>query len=75
MKNLKIRQYQNTDKDSVWMIHEQGLLQMNCFVDDPQLDNDLNSIKETYIDNNGEFLLALIENEVVAMSGLKKKII
>ncbi|PLX24171.1 MAG: GNAT family N-acetyltransferase [Marinilabiliales bacterium] len=72
MPKVTIRQYQSSDKDFVWQLHLKGLHQMNSFIDDPNLDKDLQSIEEVYINNKGEFFIATIHNQIVGIGALKK---
>jgi ribosomal protein S18 acetylase RimI-like enzyme len=72
MQKANIRQYQNSDKDFAWQLHLKGLHQMNSFVDDPDLDKDLQSIEEVYIKNGGEFFVATINDQIVGIGALKK---
>jgi len=72
VKNLQLRQYQFVDQDTVWQLHVDGLNQTGSFVDDRKYDQDVLHIKETYLDNGGEFLVALLDNKIVGMGGLLK---
>jgi putative acetyltransferase len=72
MPKANIRQYQRSDKDSVWQLHLKGLHQMNSFVDDPDLDKDLQSIEEVYINSGGEFFVVTINDQIVGIGAMKK---
>lgn len=73
MKQITIRQYNPSDKDTVWQLHELGHRQMNTWVESPDLDSDLHVIEETYLTNHGEFLVAEIAGRVVGMGALRKE--
>lgn len=74
MKNnhLTIRQYQDQDKDDAWKLHVDGLNQTTGFKYDPKLDSDFKDIKEIYLDNGSEFLIAQMSDEIVGMGALKR---
>lgn len=64
--------YEERDAATVWSLHEDGLRQMNAHAGDGPWDDDLRSIQPTYLDNGGEFLVGLIESEVVGMGPLRR---
>ena len=72
MEELKIRSYREEDKDDVWQLHVEGLNQTGSFIEDPNLDADLNLIQATYLDNSGAFFIASHGNEMVGMGALKR---
>jgi len=67
-----IRQYNKADKDHIVKLHIDGLNQFGASIGDPALDKDIEQIEETYIHNNGEFLVGLQDNKVVCMGAFKK---
>jgi ribosomal protein S18 acetylase RimI-like enzyme len=72
MKKIELRQYGTSDQDAAWDLHVDGLKQTGSFVDDRKYDQDLFTIKETYLDKGGEFFVALLNNEIIGMGGLLK---
>ncbi len=72
MKNVKIRRFKQSDSEVIWTLHETGLRQMGAYVENHQLDSDLHSIVDIYLNNKGEFLVADFDEEIVGMGGLKK---
>ncbi len=72
MKNVKFRQYRDSDKDAVWQLHVDGLNQTGSFIFDPKLDSDFKNIKNIYTENRGAFFITLIDDIVVGMGALKK---
>lgn len=72
--NLIIRQYQSTDKDTVWELHLQALEPTGAMLPGgPWNDNDLNNIENEYIHNGGDFLVGTIDNVIVCIGALRKK--
>lgn len=69
---IQLRQYQDTDQDTVWQLHVDGLNQTGSFVNNPKHDQDLLNIKETYLSHKGEFLIALINNKIIGMGAFRK---
>jgi N-acetylglutamate synthase-like GNAT family acetyltransferase len=69
---IKIRQYQDADHDSILNLHIAGQKQTGSYIENPELDKDLDNIKSTYIDPGGDFLVVTINKIVVGMGALKK---
>lgn len=67
---ITIRQYKNTDQESVLALHvlstEEG-----AFSKDPARYKDLQDIKVVYLDHGGEFIVGERNGEVLVMGGLK----
>ncbi len=76
MENIRLRQFEEKDKEATYNLHLEGLKQTESFIDDPkareQLDQDLKRIREEYIDNDGEFFVAIINDKLVGMGALRK---
>lgn len=68
MTELKFRQYEESDHDKVWQLHEDGLKRTGSFVDNPEFDKDLHDIRKIY----REFILALLDENIVGMGALKQ---
>ena len=64
--------YQDSDKDAVWKLHVDGLNQTGTFIFDPKLDSDFDDIKDIYIENGGEFLVATTDSTVIGMGALRR---
>lgn len=71
--SIVIRQYKELDFASVMKLHIEGLKQFGANINDPSLDKDMNNIKEHYIDNDGEFLVGLVNDEIIGMGAYRKK--
>lgn len=69
---MKLRQYKPTDQDAIWQLHVDGLKQTGSWIDNRKYDQDVLNIKETYLDNGGEFFVALLDDKVVGMGGFSK---
>jgi ribosomal protein S18 acetylase RimI-like enzyme len=72
MKDISLRQYQDSDQKTVWQLHIDGLNQTGSRLNNPEYDQDILKIKETYLDNGGDFFVACLGEEVVGMGALKK---
>lgn len=68
---LELRRYDEEDAATVWRLHEDGLRQMNAHAGHGPWDDDLRSVRASYLENRGEFLVGVIGGEVVAMGGLR----
>lgn len=76
MENVKFRQFEKKDEEAIHDLHIEGLKQSGSFIDDPkareQLDKDLKRIREEYVENDGEFFVALMNDRLVGMGALRK---
>jgi len=69
---LIIRPYQEDDKQLVMKLHRDVLSDLGIFIDDPILDADLENIHQVYgKEHRGAFMVAMNEESLVAMGGLK----
>ncbi len=68
-KVLSIRQYQQKDLATVKALHIEGLKQYGVEYD-PYFDSDLDNIEELYLNNNGDFLIGICDNEIVATGAI-----
>jgi ribosomal protein S18 acetylase RimI-like enzyme len=69
---LEVRRYEESDAGRVWHLHEAGLRQMNAHAGHGPWDDDLCSIRATYLEDGGEFLVGVVAGEVVAMGALRR---
>jgi hypothetical protein len=67
---LELRRFEERDAAIVWRLHEDGLRQMDAHAGDGPWDDDLRSVRATYLDNGGEFLVGVLQGEVAAMGAL-----
>ena len=70
---LEIRRYQDIDNASVWELHHRALGPTGAFFRDGKWDEDLRDIENQYINNNGEFLVGVLDNKIVCMGAFRKK--
>ena len=68
---ITFRQFEYEDVGAVWRLHEEALRAVATF-DEVQEDKDLLDIQANYIDNGGDFIVGLIDGEIVAMAGFRK---
>jgi len=70
--DLTIRRYDPADADDVWALHERALRASNLeFLEDAPADADITEISERYLRAGGEFLVGLVDGELVAMGGFQ----
>jgi GNAT superfamily N-acetyltransferase len=69
---LELRRYEDSDAATVWRLHGEGMRQADAHAGDGPWDDDLRSIRATYLDGDGEFLVGVLGGEVVAMGGLRR---
>ena len=69
---LHIRRYEPQDNAIVKELHVAGLKQVGAGPNDPVWDSDLDDIENVYIKNRGDFLVGLLDNEIVAIGAIKK---
>ena len=69
---MNFRRYRDDDFEAVWHLHNEALSATGAHLGNGPWDEDLRSIKKTYLDNGGEFFVVVISNEIVAMGALKK---
>ncbi|MFD0679289.1 MULTISPECIES: GNAT family N-acetyltransferase [unclassified Paenibacillus] len=70
--SIRIRQYQPSDHEFVMKLHVEGLNQFNASIGNPGLDIDMERIEEIYLNNNGEFIVGLINDQIVSMGAYRK---
>ena len=69
---LFLRQYQSGDREAILGLHYQALAEAGIHSQNTEHDRDLYNIHQEYLENQGEFLVATIDNQVIAMGGLCK---
>lgn len=69
---LHIRRYRNADHDAVWALHNVALEEVGAHAGNGPWDDDLHSIERVYLDDRGEFLVGLVDDEIVAVGGLRR---
>jgi ribosomal protein S18 acetylase RimI-like enzyme len=83
--DLTIRRFERGDAERVRELDERALREVNAYVDDPAVvkqmhpdgketfDEDLYDIEGRYLDAGGEFLVGLVDGEIVAMGALERE--
>ena len=72
MPNLRIRRYKEKDKNKVFRLHTFALKKATAFCKHGNWDEDFKNIENIYLKNNGEFLVGILNNKLVAIGALKK---
>ncbi len=71
---ITIRRYRDSDKEAVRQLHQLALEPTGAMLPGgPWNDDDLNNIEKEYINNAGDFLVGVVNNQIVCMGALKKK--
>lgn len=70
---LTIRRYQAGDYEIVWDLHHQALGPTGALLPDGKYNKDLFDIENHYINNQGEFLVGILEGNIVCMGAIRKE--
>lgn len=68
----EFRTYVEGDYAAVWRLHEEGLHQTGAHGGPGPWDHDLRSIRAAYLDNHGDFIVAVVNGRVVSMGALRR---
>ena len=71
MISYQVRRYEESDHDDVWTLHNLALNEVGAHAGNGPWDNDLHHVEDVYLQNGGEFLVAVHEGQVVGMGALK----
>ncbi len=69
---LHIRRYGPQDKEVVRRLHDHALNEVGAHLGRGPWDEDLDEIEAVYLENGGEFLVGVLDGEVVAMGALRR---
>jgi GNAT superfamily N-acetyltransferase len=69
---LHIRRYEPGDKRAVRRLHDDALNEVGAHLGAGPWDDDLDDIEGVYLESDGEFLVGILEGEVVAMGAIKR---
>jgi hypothetical protein len=58
---LQLRRYKDADASTVWRLHDEGMRQAEAHAGDGPWDDDLRSIRSSYLENRGEFLIGELD--------------
>ncbi len=70
--SLIVRRYQPTDYEAVWQLHNLALHQVGAHAGNGPWDDDLHHIEMVYLQNGGEFLVGVLDGQIVAMGALER---
>jgi len=68
--NLRIRRFQEADRGAVWALHNRALHHVGAHAGSGPWDDDLHAINQVYLEQRGEFIVGLLDDELVAMGAL-----
>ena len=69
---MHIRRYEPGDKRAVRRLHDDALNEVGAHLGTGPWDEDLDEIEGVYLESGGEFLVGVLEGEVVAMGAIKR---
>jgi GNAT superfamily N-acetyltransferase len=69
---LHIRRYEPDDKRAVRRLHDDALNEVGAHLGRGPWDDDLDEIESVYLDRGGEFLVGVLDGEIVAMGALMR---
>jgi GNAT superfamily N-acetyltransferase len=69
---LRIRRYEPGDRRAVRRLHDDALNEVGAHLGTGPWDDDLDEIETFYLDEGGEFLVGVLDGEVVAMGALMR---
>jgi GNAT superfamily N-acetyltransferase len=69
---LRIRRYEPGDKRAVRRLHDDALNEVGAHLGSGPWDDDLDEIESVYLDRGGEFLVGVLDGEIVAMGALMR---
>jgi GNAT superfamily N-acetyltransferase len=67
-----LRRYTPADREAVQHLHVQAIQQAGAYLGRGPWDDDVYAIEETYLNNQGEFLIGEWDGIFVAMGGLRR---
>ncbi len=69
---MEIRPFKPSDAEAVWELHNLALQETGAHLGNGPWDDDLKNIPEVYKQNQGCFLVGVLDNRIVAMGALKR---
>jgi ribosomal protein S18 acetylase RimI-like enzyme len=70
---FELRSFRDADAEAVWQLHDLALEDADAHGGRGPWEDDLREIRATYIDSGGDFLVGLLDGELVAMGGLLRR--
>jgi len=69
---LRIRRYEPRDRHAVRRLHDDALNEVGAHLGSGPWDDDLDEIESVYLDKGGEFLVGVLDGQIVAMGALMR---
>ncbi|CAA9480324.1 MAG: hypothetical protein AVDCRST_MAG02-4467 [uncultured Rubrobacteraceae bacterium] len=69
---VAFRRYGPADREAVRNLHDEALHDVGAHLGNGRWDGDLDAIEAVYLEDGGEFLVGVLEGEVVAMGALRR---
>jgi len=69
---LRIRRFEDSDRDAVWRLHNAALHDAGAHAGSGPWDDDLHAVRRVYLEQGGEFVVGLLGDELVAMGALRR---
>ncbi len=69
---LWIRRFQDSDHDAVWALHHDALHDAGAHAGSGPWDDDLHAISRVYLEQGGDFIVGLVDDELVAMGAVRR---
>src|SRR5215218_2964017 len=69
---LRIRRYEPRDRRAVRRLHDDALNEVGAHLGSGPWDDDLDDIESVYLDQSGEFLVGVLDGEIVVMGALMR---
>lgn len=69
---LRIRRFQDSDDDAVWALHKDALHDAGAHAGSGPWDDDLHAIRCVYLEQGGDFIVGLLDDELAAIGALRR---
>lgn len=69
---MLIRRFKEEDLAEVISLHREALTRVDAYRGDGIWESDLHNISKIYIENNGDFIVGVLNDHIIAMGALKK---
>jgi GNAT superfamily N-acetyltransferase len=69
---FELRRYEDGDASHVWYLYEEGRRQTDGPAGEGPWDEDLRSVRAMYLANGGEFLVGVLDGDLIAMGALRR---
>jgi len=70
--SLRIRRYEPSDKHAIRRLHDDALNEVGAHLGTGPWDEDLDDVQSVYLESGGEFLVGVLDGEIVAMGALMR---